>query len=61
MAGWRKDGRFNSGPQRHQARFVKEAEEVFEGDDAHARDCVFYMLTVLGICLVHSEYTSCAY
>ena len=29
MAGWRKDGRFNSGPQRNQARFVKEAEECF--------------------------------
>ncbi len=27
MAGWRKDGRFNSGPQRNQARFVKEAED----------------------------------
>jgi predicted P-loop ATPase len=39
MAGWRKDGRFNSGPQRNQARFVKEAEEAFEGDNAHERDC----------------------
>ena len=33
MAGWRKDGRFNSGPQRNQARFVKEAEKAFEGDN----------------------------
>ena len=39
MAGWRKDGRFNSGPQRNQARFVKEAEKAFEGDNAHERDC----------------------
>ena len=39
MAGWRKDGRFNSGPQRNQARFVKDAEEAFEGDNAHERDC----------------------
>jgi len=33
MAGWRKDGRFNSGPQRNQARFVKEAEEALEEDN----------------------------
>ena len=39
MAGWRKDGRFNSGPQRNQARFVKDAAEAFEGDNAHERDC----------------------
>ena len=24
IAGWRKDGRFNSGPKRNQARFVKD-------------------------------------
>ena len=39
MAGWRKDGKFNSGPQRNQARFVKDAEEAFDGDNAHERDC----------------------
>ena len=39
MAGWRKDGRFNSGPQRNQARFVKGAEKAFEGGNAHERDC----------------------
>ena len=39
MAGGRKDGRLNSGPQRNQARFVKVAEKAFEGDDAHERDC----------------------
>ena len=39
MAGWRKDGRFNSGPKRNQARFIKVAEKAFEGDDTHERDC----------------------
>ena len=39
MASWGKDGRFNSGPQRNQARFVKDAAEAFEGDNAHERDC----------------------
>ena len=33
MAGLRKDGKFNSGPQRNQARFVKEAEEALEEDN----------------------------
>jgi hypothetical protein len=40
MAGGRKDGRLNSGSQRNQARFVKNAAEAFEGDNAHERDCV---------------------
>ena len=39
MAGLRKDGKFNSGPQRNQARFVKEAEKAFQGEGAHERDC----------------------
>ena len=39
IAGWRKDGRFNSGPKRNQARFIKVAEKAFEGDDTHERDC----------------------
>ena len=43
MAGGRKDGRFNSGPQRNQARFVKNAAEAFEGDNAHERDCVLQL------------------
>ena len=30
MAGWSKDGKINSGPQRNQVRFVKEAEQAFE-------------------------------
>jgi hypothetical protein len=33
MAGWKKDGKFNSGPQRNQARFVKDAEEALEEDN----------------------------
>ena len=33
MAGWRKDGKFTSGPQRNQARFVKDAEEALEEDN----------------------------
>jgi len=33
IAGWRKDGRFNSGPKRNQARFVKDAEEALEEDN----------------------------
>ena len=33
MAGWRKVGKFNSGTQRNQARFVKDAEDAFEEDD----------------------------
>jgi|TARA_B110000908_G_C9938716_1_gene307253 hypothetical protein len=38
MAGWSKDGKINPGPQRNQVRFVKEAEQAFEGDNAHERD-----------------------
>ena len=39
MAGWKKDGKFNSGPQRNQARFVKDTEEGFVGNNAYERDC----------------------
>ena len=39
MANWREVGKFTSGPQRNQARFVKNAAEAFEGDNAHERDC----------------------
>ncbi len=40
MAGWIKDGKFNSGPQLNQTRFVKGAGEAFEEHDVHERDCL---------------------
>ena len=33
MASWREVGKFTSGPQRNQARFVKDAEEALEQDN----------------------------
>jgi hypothetical protein len=39
MASWREVGKFTSGPQRDQARVIKEAEITFQGDGAHERDC----------------------
>jgi len=33
IASWREVGKFTSGPQRNQARFVKEAEEALEEDN----------------------------
>ena len=38
MASWREVDKFTSGPQRDQARFIKEAEKTFKGDGAHERD-----------------------
>ena len=36
QAGWKRDGKYSSGPQRNQVRFIRPAEDVaYAGDDAH--------------------------
>ena len=36
QAGWKRDGKYSSGPQRNQVRFVRPAEDIAHAsEDAH--------------------------